>query len=148
MPIMVLLLFCFYRGIIMEYDELEKIVNSHIALVRKLRKSLNLKTDANYITLLEQMLGFVMNDRDELKQDKKKFDRTKYDPEIFNNAIIRYNEAPIFDKKYDRCLYDELVERGIAIKGFEETEEFFKWNNAFRTYRSNLYKVRSSSHIK
>jgi hypothetical protein len=72
-----------------------------------------------------------------------KFDRTKYDHSIFDGAILRHKMAKGYDKHYGRCLLKELKSRKIATKGYEDTEEFLNYLNAFKKYRSN--RVKSSS---
>lgn len=83
-----------------------------------------------------------------LKRLKKfeKFDRTKYNPEIFESATKRYKKATGFEKHYGRCLVAELIERGIASKGFETSEEFLNWERAYKWYRykQKSFKVRSN----
>jgi hypothetical protein len=75
----------------------------------------------------------------------KKFDKTKYDRNVFEGARKRYDNALKYEKHYEKCLLTELKERGIVGKGFEETEEFLNWCDAFKKYRANPKKVKSSS---
>jgi hypothetical protein len=65
----------------------------------------------------------------------KSFDKTKFDRGILKSAIERYKKASGFDKHYGRCLLEELKDQGMARKGFEDTEEFSNWLNAFKWYR-------------
>lgn len=67
----------------------------------------------------------------------KKFDKTKYDINIFKEAMIRYKEASEDDKHYGKILLELLKKRGIAKGDYYRSEEFKKWNDSFKQWRSN-----------
>ncbi len=82
----------------------------------------------------------------ELQEKLKKFDKTKYDKDVFKRATARYNNARGYDKHYGRCLLTELKYSRVDLsKNFEESEEFMDWNNAYKKYRSSQYRVKSNS---
>ena len=85
----------------------------------------------------------VIKELKALKEQAKKFDKTKYDRDIFKASTQRYDTAKRFDKNYDKCLFLELKSRGKAIDGFEDTLEFSNWCDAYKQDRSK--KVKSTS---
>jgi len=67
----------------------------------------------------------------------KKFDRTRYDRNIFEEADELYKKAVGINKQYGLCLLAVLKGRGIAKDDAFIKNEFQDWNNSYKQWRSN-----------
>ena len=81
----------------------------------------------------------------ELNEVIKKTNRTIYDRDILEAALSRYKYAPRLEKNYERSLLAELKSAGIAKEGFEDTNEWTGWNDAFKQYSRSKNKVKPNS---
>ncbi len=127
-----------------EVLNVETIVNEYWKDLLSTRDNQILKAFETNVVFTKEAYNKIKNDDEKLKQKLKKFDRTKYDNNIFKEAIKHYEKALGFEQHYGRCLLAVLKERGIANDGFERGLEFYNWNNSFKQYRSDEGKKKRS----